>query len=836
MNGLSVRVLAAVSALLAIRSAAAQSDAPQPLEYRVAHLSAVGGGVYAHAADEWSLLTLQLANRGEHPVELLCTSYFDVEPTQQYGRRVWLPPRSRLQTQYPIRIPPLSDPEQTGFGMHTMVSIAGDTPAGIVRDDSGRLRMSETLRITRQSPVAGIVSPLETEGPREGAAVSPRDLITTAQLDRKLPRGATTLGDRLLPASDEGLRAFDQIIVADDRILADAAGLAALRQWLFDGGRLWVMLDRVDADVLSALLQNQSGCQIVDTVTLTSVKVTSGPDNRTQETSSAQFEQPVTLVRVLLDDEQIPFVVDGWPAAFTREYGAGLLLVTTLESTGWVISSPDRPVSTAPFSKLMDEFFVSAPDPPAVTQLLAPHVSEYIGYAVPSRSLVLGLLGGFVLGLIALGSMLVRSGRLERLAIAGPVLAVLIASVLMGVGRYQQQRVPPTRAILQLVQPLPGTDHVDLKGAAEIYAQEAGPLVLRGHEGGQMFPDLSSTAGTIRRLIHSDLDTWAWENLPRSPGVRTAVQHIPLQRPPGLRARAEFGPDGLSGRVWLPEGLPARDAVIATQTGRLGVQVQPDGQFIARAESVLSADQYVDADLLSDEQVRRSRVLADLLTQQRIAADGAPILCCWTDPWPAGVEGGAEEHITGAALVAIPLELLRPTAGTPVRLSPPLLPYRGTIGPDGLRPSGLYDHRRNKWTEKIWPSSTWLRFQLPQVLLPIELTGARITVQVSGPVGKLIFSVEQDGQVVPVKSWEDPIGTLKLELTGGQLPPVSADGGVLLRVDGGDPGRMPTGTADPTQMERPPLWQIESLQMEVEGIVGPATDPAAADPATVPER
>jgi hypothetical protein len=836
MNGLSVRMLTVVLALLALRSAVAQSDAPQPLEYRVAHVSAVGGGVYTHAADEWSLLNLRLTNRDDQPVEVLCTSYFDSEPTQQYGRRVWLPPRSRLQTWYPIRIPPLSDPEQTDVEMHTMVSIAGDSQAGMVRDDTGRLRMSETLRITSQSSVTGIVSPLVTAEQRPGAAVSPKDLITAAQLDRKLLRGAVTLGDRLLPARDEGLRAFDQLVVADDRILADAAGLAALRQWLFDGGRLWVMLDRVDADVLSALLQDNSGCQVVDEVTLTRVEVTPGPHIRTQETSSAQFEQPVKLVRVVLDDEQIPFVVDGWPAAFTREYGAGLVLVTTLESTGWVTSSPDRLVSTAPFSKLMDEFFVSAPDSPAVAQLLAPHVSEYIGYSVPSRILVLGLLGGFVLGLVAIGAVLARSGRLERLAVAGPALAVLIAGVLMGAGRYQQQRVPPTRAMLQLVQPLPGTDHVDLKGAAEIYARQAGILALRGHEGGLMVPDLSGTAGTTRRLIHSDLDTWEWENVPRSPGLRTAVQHFPLQRPPGLRARAEFGPGGLSGRVRLPAGLAARDAVVATRTGRLGVQLQPDGQFLASADSVLSDDQYVDADLLSDEQVRRTRVLADLLTQQRIAADGAPVLCCWTGPWPAGVEGGEDEHIAGAALLAIPLELSRPAAGTRVRLSSPLLPYRGVIGPDGLRPSGLYDYRRNRWTEKLWPSSTWLRFQLPKVLVPIELTGARISVQVSGPVGRLTFSIEQDGQVVPVKTWEDPIGALKLELSGAQLPPVGADGGVLLRVDGGDSSRMPTIGEDPTEMERPTYWQIESLQLQLEGIVGPAGDQAAALPATEPAQ
>jgi hypothetical protein len=327
--------------------------------------------------------------------------------------------------------------------------------------------------------------------------------------------------------------------------------------------------------------------------------------------------------------------------------------------------------------------------------------------------------------------------------------------------------------------------------------------------------------------MRSDLDQWSWENVPRSPGLRAARIDVPLLCDSPVRAHALLGPQGISGRVKLPAGLVVQDAVLMAPGGRLGTQIAADGQFSAGVQDVLGSDQYFAADLLSDEQVRRSRILAAMSEQTWSDGTDAPVLCCWTDPWPAGIDGDADARQTGAALVLVPLELARPAAGTPVRLPAPLLSFRETIGPDGLHPSGLYDYRRRQWTQKLWTSSTWLRFQIPGVLPPFELTAARIRLQVSGPMGQLKLSTERDGQVTAIKSWTDPIGTLDVEIPAAQLPQVTADGGMLLRIDAGDPDREGRDFSQLPESGQSGYWQIEWMQMELEGIVGEAIEPPA---------
>src|SRR5262245_16117390 len=65
----------------------------------------------------------------------------------------------------------------------------------------------------------------------------------------------------------------------------------------------------------------------------------------------------------------------------------------------------------------------------------------------------------------------------------------------------------------------------------------------------------------------------------------------------------------------------------------------------------------------------------------------------------------------------------------------------------------------------------------------------RLAVQVSGPIGKLEIAGHREGLPIPLRTWIDPVGALSFELNESELLPVAADGGILLRVSGGDPDR-----------------------------------------------
>src|SRR5207249_1902971 len=101
--------------------------------------------------------------------------------------------------------------------------------------------------------------------------------------------------------------------------------------------------------------------------------------------------------------------------------------------------------------------------------------------------------------------------------------------------------------------------------------------------------------------------SWDWEHLQLETPQRTARFQQSLTPSSRLEARGTFGPAGLTGR--LSAGDPARlsEVVLATRDGRIGVDLRPDGTFVAAADRVFSVDQFVESGFVGDEQDRRRR-------------------------------------------------------------------------------------------------------------------------------------------------------------------------------------------------------------------------------------
>ena len=107
-----------------------------------------------------------------------------------------------------------------------------------------------------------------------------------------------------------------------------------------------MMLDRTDPRILELLLGDQFNCHVVDRVGLTTVRinkaVTEGPKSAVEATD---YETPVDFVRVAVQDFEVAYEVEGWPAAFWMKCGNGRLLVTTLGARGW--STPRTEVAAS---------------------------------------------------------------------------------------------------------------------------------------------------------------------------------------------------------------------------------------------------------------------------------------------------------------------------------------------------------------------------------------------------------------------------------------------------------------------------------------------------------
>lgn len=813
------------------------------------------GGLYRYAPNRWGVMHVNFVNRQETPLELLSATYFDDQPTLQFGRKIWLPPRSKMQSWHPVKIPNIGQNDGNIARFHSLVMNAEVPGEVLIRTESGQMQHEGFLALSHEM-ITGVIDDLSgVDSPRRGESL---ELIGTCRLKQSLSRKIATLMDALYIPADENLQALDQLVVCDARPVRDAAGIASIRRWLHDGGHLWVMLDQVEPEFLDMLLGDEFECEIVDRVSLNTVRLEAGPAGPKGSDSEAFHEQPVELVRTVVANADLWYTVNGWPAAFWKTCGKGELLVTTLGPRGWYMRRPPKPPSESrapgrrqrdqatpatpgsqastpplnpgvflerdsspfipndPMSFMCMKFWGKRPVAPLAPAEVEPIVRQYVGYTIPSRWLIVGLLTSFSLLLAITGACLWKIGRLEWLGGIGPVLAVGVSLILIGVGRQQRHAVPPTTASVQFIQVVEGTDDYLAQGQMETFTPEPGAATLGGHAGGWVMPDMQGLDGTTRRMVWTDLDRWQWNHLPSNAGTRSSSFAVSNALSERITATAMFGPEGLTGQLQMGSGHQPEDVMIATNSGRVGVNLNQDRTFTARTADVFSREQFLSADLLSDEQNRRRQLLEQLLTNPaRRDYPDQPTVYCWTEAWDLGFETAADSRALGTALVAVPLVLQRPPAGTEVSVAAPLLPFRAIVGPGGEKPTGVWDQLRREFAEKSSPASVWLRYQIPPVLLPVRAKGGRVVVSVLGPIARLEIAGLRRGQVVPLKTWIDPVGTVEFQIADGESLTQDASGGIMLRISGGDPNRPELTQSKIGEVEKLNYWRIESLTFDL---------------------
>ncbi|MGE0374486.1 MAG: hypothetical protein AB7I48_05630 [Planctomycetaceae bacterium] len=787
---------------------------------------------HTHVPNRFSLLPHRLTNERNEPFDGLCITTFEDRHNLQYGRRIVVPPQARLITWQPILVPdaPASDPYDPKIREIPFRSLLFDRGASeeqIVRQEAGSMQLRDTLWLAHAGQVTGVLLPARAEEDAR-SGISLYDLVKTGRLEQGLPYNYVELDESLPPGGEESLAAFDQFVVADSRILDDLGAVHALRRWLYGGGRLWVMLDRVDVQLLEALLGDQWTSSVIDRVGLTSVQLEVGPGQPPNDEQRREFDRPVDLVRMLADGVETAYTTGGWPAAVWKPCGEGMLLVTTLGADAWVRprlpTDPDPPrnpslktafVPGPALDDLSAAFFVPRSGPLLDQESLETQSRDSVGYTVPSRGLVVGMLSGFTLMLIGVGGWLLKTGEAQRLGVFGPLAALAASLSLMAVGRAHRS-LSETTAVTQFVQPISGTSDVRASGAAATFVGETGHAEYSGG-GGWLLPATTEQDGGTRRIVWSGLDRWRWESLPLTQGLHASRFWSAAELFARSSVRAVIDAEGITGRLTLPDGLTATDPILVTPHGRMGVDMTGADSFRSRAADLLSAGQYVAAGLLTDEQSARGGTLAALLESTGDRFPSGPTLLFWTDPWNLGISFPSEGEVSGSALVALPMSLDRPPAGTAIDVPAPFVNYREGPGPQSEHQSGLYDHRTRTWMDRTKPAMTWLHFRLPPGLTPVRPTGARLTIRVLGSMRRLEVAARQRDQVVPVRTWSNPVGTLSLDINDPDLLELTPEGHLMLRIAMGDPDQpsglpvIESGSAEP--------FRIESLALEIRAVV-----------------
>jgi len=215
----------------------------------------------------WSQLPCRITNNRDEAFKGLCVTTVGDGQGLQYGRRVWVPPHTRFVTWQPLLVPDAPpadrhDPKIREIEFRSLLFDSGSSDDQPVRQELGRLEIRDTLWLTHPGPVTGVLLPPDDRAERDvgdgrPVGLSVDEFVLTGRVEAGIQYNYIVLDEGLPPGGEPSLEAFDQLVVASDAVLHDHAALAALREWLYRGGRLWVMLDRVDTSVLEVLLGDE---------------------------------------------------------------------------------------------------------------------------------------------------------------------------------------------------------------------------------------------------------------------------------------------------------------------------------------------------------------------------------------------------------------------------------------------------------------------------------------------------------------------------------------------------------------------------------------------------
>lgn len=786
----------------------------------------VPGSVRTSATESWGMYDFNLTNLSDRDRQARLLVFFPDRPDVQYGRDVWVPAHSSLSSW--LLVGPASRGKMEGTSdLQMLLYDRTDGQERLLLPPGEERIRSRGVPFRRRDPSTVIL--LDEGLPAEeqlGQLPQPesRDeesmsLALGFREARRLSAYVPQVNPGLLPPMVKAFDGIDHFILASNRIARDPAGMQALRQWLEQGGKVWVMLDRVEPEVLAPLLGDAFDFQVVDRVGLTSFRV---QFNETGQHAGAppslqQQDRPVEFVRVLLPaHEQAKYLIDGWPVWFTRTIGRGKVVISTLGPRGWfrertrrdpkppLPQLPSAPMPDAALNDLAEPLHHQTSATPLAIESFEPMLTEEIGYSVVGRGTVVLVFGVFLLAVLLLGIGLRHARRPELLGWLAPAAALAAMSVFLVAGETSRRTVPPTVAVAQVIDAVPDKEEASIDGLMAVFRPDSGVAELAAPHGGFFDVNTEGLEGQTRRLVVTDLDAWHWENLALPAGVRQSQFRMALVTSKPIAAIAHFGPEGIEGRLEAGPLEELRDALLTSPSGHnLAVQLRPDGTFRASSRDVLPPGQFLASAVLTDRQQRQQSIYRELLKPPRAEyLQGRNLFLAWAKPVDTQFRIDPEARLAGSALVIVPLRFEPPAAGQRVTIPSPFLPYTRILDGVPTRPS----------LTGAQGIDMDLRFQLPFEVLPFQVERARFLIKIEAPTRRVILSGQAGNQFLEIHRVDNPLDPIRLDLDSRFLH-LDEGGGLHVKVNvGGTPQDELRG-----RDARSEKWTIENLELEISG-------------------
>jgi hypothetical protein len=837
---LSARLISVCAlALLALTAGRgrAQSDSGNDLS-----LTVNNSAMRRYEPNTWSALGIEGVNRSDEGQDGMMSIYFDEDTDRQYARRMWVPGRSIRRSWLPVFISANLPAGQTSVQISSMQLEQSDSGEVVRRTNNEQIIKEDIAVVDREVVKTATIyagQDLVSGRMHSRANEAAYELIVKSRMISSLSRITLDFEADFIPPSHFMLESVDQIVLAGDRLIYDTAGLLAVRNWLMNGGRMWIMADRVRPETVERILGNAACYEIVDHVEMTDFTLNDRTSANDAESWSA--EVPTEMVRVVTDAAEIHCEIDGWPAAFWQPFGDGEVLFTTLSPAGWL--RPKVPgVESRPMGALGTiSSRLYLPRQPIELEVAAmrPILEERIGYRIPSRGFATMLLATNCIGLLIVGTFLARRQQLEHMAWLVPAICGTVAVMLLSAGMTNSRSVPPTLAAMELVRANPDFSQAHATGVGAVYSQDAIDLSFESDATGLVEPEFSEASVETNRLEWNDNGQPKWVNLSTSPGSIRMVRYEQMrQLDESLAVVGRLGPRGLEGRVVGTEQEGLSDLLIAAPPSpNLAIRLQRDGSFVAGNGEILARDQYLTDTLLTDEQRRRQIIYRDLLDpSDEVIYPRTSTLLGWriTEGPDLGLPSIFEQR--AASLITIPLRLDRTPPETRFLVPAAFVRIESFIGSYGA--STVFNPRSGLWTEDVMrPTNTQLRFRLPGQVLPCQLERAEMTIRINAPSRTVEITRPTFGEPRVLRSLTNPSGVVRLTFDDPDILELDQHGGLLFGFRVSQTARqlappeeapvdttpIPTDRDDPRN--RPAVdnstWQIDYVRLNVTGATLP---------------
>lgn len=808
-------------------SAIAQLDPDREVGVRL-----TTSGIGKYAPGRWGLIALRVGNRGETDASPVAVGWLKEDKNLEFSRQLQVPPGAIRRSWIPIFIPgSVSTRSRPGIvpivELQSNTRIVQDGVESIKRGDSFDRVETFPLRLFQKRCVAFLSDGTERQ-------FKILNLLNTLFQGRPQESVVAVL-DPQLPPVIEGYDVADVIIVAGDRVAEDAAAFSALIEWVLRGGTMWVMVDQVSPATLSQLAGDAFSVETVDRISLTAFGIHS--ENRVipKPPEIKDMERPADFVRVLVDGVTVTHSVDGWPAAFSRQIGQGRIVCTTLAMEGWYVPESwnaqeklrpqDRPYqASATLIEFLAETCSTDGEKAISHEAQVASVNARVGVEVPGRNLVLCVLGGFLLVLVATVPVLKRAGRIEAAGYVIPLATLVIVGTLSVIGVASRSELDSVTEF-QFITIEPGQPLAHVEGVAATYSKTPIPGPFAAPEGGIFLPERTGTGLGVWRREQHDLPHWSYSKAQIPSGVRMAPfrQAVRLSQP--VFAKGTFDEDGFVGSVDGGQFGELSDLTIAGRTQfTAATKADSAGKIVVHPGDILPPGEFLGGRLLDEEQQRRQHLLQQMLSLEG-RNDWFPqrlMLLGWANPVETSFEIPLEKR-GGAALVGIPMQLRRPPGGSTIRIPSLFLTMNAIRGDSGAGFSSSYSNGKSVWSEKLYKGVSTLRFQIPEVLLPIEVSSAICRVKISAPARTVKISAGPPGKRTEISSRKTMVGDFSFTITDRNALTLDEVGGLQIVLDIGDvtlkPDEDNLDEAGEEIIVRDESWQVHWIQLEVTGKV-----------------